>query len=205
MKKILTLAAALTAFTLAASAAQAQNLTGQATAQSGSLSSAGAIAGNNLTLNSPSDTEAKIKAAPGLGGLALGSGHPCAYSPSTAQISIIGGGAGYGAMKVDSACMLLLQSVVASDRRAYMAAIYMIAARDEDACKAMEAAGMIKCGEPEKEPRVSTSGSAVKPKARPALYTKCVKDGGKVKIAYTSAGRKNKSVAKQSCLTSLGY
>ena len=134
-------------FTFAlAQASYAQNLGAQAGSQSGAAAQAGAQ--NSVTFNSkvPDSTTARIEAAPSLGGLALGSGHPCAYSPSSAQFSIIGGGAGYGAMKVDSACMLLLQSVAAGDKRAYQAAMYMIAARDKEACRAMAAAGMIQCG-----------------------------------------------------------
>ncbi len=191
--------------------AQAQNLTGQASANSGSQSGALAQAGNNLTINSapiPTDTETKLKAAPGLGGLALGSGHPCAYSPSSAQFSIIGGGAGYGAMKVDSACMLLLQSVAAGDKRAYNAAMYMIAARDKEACKAMAAAGMIQCGDEGVTNQAVSSKVSTKnrvPAEAPALYSKCALEGNQIKIKYTAAGRKNKPVAAAACQRQLGY
>lgn len=87
---------------------------------------------------------AEVASAPSLGGLALGGGHPCAYSPATAQISIIGGGAGVGGMKVDSACMLMVMGA-AGDPKAYKAAQYMLAARDPDACAAMQAAGLVDC------------------------------------------------------------
>lgn len=196
-------------FTFAlAQASYAQNLGAQAGSQSGAAAQAGAQ--NSVTFNSkvPDSTTARIEAAPSLGGLALGSGHPCAYSPSSAQFSIIGGGAGYGAMKVDSACMLLLQSVAAGDKRAYQAAMYMIAARDKEACRAMAAAGMIQCGEKgavTSQAAPSKVSSKSRPQARPDMFTSCKMDGGQVKIKYTKFGRSNKAAANQACLTSLGY
>jgi hypothetical protein len=87
---------------------------------------------------------AEVSSAPSLGGLALGGGHPCAYSPATAQVSLIGGGAGIGGMKVDSACMLMVMGA-AGDAKAYKASQYIIATRDPIACRAMERAGMLDC------------------------------------------------------------
>lgn len=87
-------------------------------------------------------TYQEVATAPSLGGLALGGGHPCAYSPATAQVSIIGGGAGIGGSKVDSACMLMVMGA-AGDKQAYRAAQLMLAARDPDACIAMEQAGLV--------------------------------------------------------------
>jgi hypothetical protein len=89
-------------------------------------------------------TYQEVATAPSLGGLALGGGHPCAYSPATAQISIVGGGAGIGGSKVDSACMLMVMGA-AGDAKAYRAAQLMLAARDPAACAAMEAAGIVTC------------------------------------------------------------
>jgi hypothetical protein len=85
---------------------------------------------------------AEVSSAPSLGGLALGGGHPCAYSPATAQISIIGGGAGVGGMKVDSACMLMVMGAT-GDKAAYKAAQLVIAGRDPAACRAMETMGLV--------------------------------------------------------------
>ena len=109
----------------------------------------GAAAGaaiNNYGQKAGKDNKvyAEVSSAPSLGGLALGGGHPCAYSPATAQISIIGGGAGIGGMKVDSACMLMVMGA-AGDPKAYKASQYIIATRDPAACKAMEQAGMLDC------------------------------------------------------------
>lgn len=91
---------------------------------------------------------AEVASAPSLGGLALGGGHPCAYSPATAQVSIIGGGAGIGGMKVDSACMLMVMGAT-GDKAAYKAAQLVIAGRDKAACRAMESVGLVTgCDEP---------------------------------------------------------
>ena len=98
-------------------------------------------AGNSqsTTFNSPSDMN--IRNVPALGSLALGGGHPCAYSPATGQLSIFGGGIGVGGMKVDDACMLMVMGV--NDPRAKAAAEYMIAARSPDACAAMAMYGIV--------------------------------------------------------------
>lgn len=196
------LLAAAIAFTFAASAVQAQTLSAGATSSSGSLAAAGA--NNAITFNSkaPRNTEARIESAPSLGGLALGGGHPCAWSPATGQISIIGGGAGFGGMTIDSACLLLMQAIAAGDRRAYDAAMYMIAARDPDACEAMDAVGMIVCGKAEATP-VSTRNAA--PATAPVLYSKCALEGKQIKIRYTAAGRADKPAAAAACQRALGY
>lgn len=127
-------------------------------------------------------TYTELATAPSLGGLALGGGHPCAYSPATAQISIIGGGAGVGGMKVDSACMLMVMGA-AGDPKAYKAAQYMMAARDPAACKAMEAAGMVDCigkGEP-KTAKSSKGGDG----------GKCELTGKKLAFRVSSGGDRN--------------
>jgi hypothetical protein len=115
-------------------------------------------------------TYQEVATAPSLGGLALGGGHPCAYSPATAQISIIGGGAGIGGMKVDSACMLMVMGA-AGDPKAYKAAQLMLASRDPAACKAMEQAGLVDCVSRE-ERRVAKTTTAAS-----------TKDGGKCQLS----------------------
>jgi hypothetical protein len=146
-------------------------------------------------------SQARIENAPSLGGLALGGGHPCAYSPSTAQISVIGGGAGFGAMKVDSACMLMVMGA-AGDSRAYQASTYMIAARDPDACVAMRAAGMVAdCVE---------KGSILRPAPRPASsFSASTKSDVKASNCRydktTNTVTVKKGVDRQACLTALGF
>jgi hypothetical protein len=147
MKLFLALCAALA---LSAPAfAQSSNSEASSEASTNVEVATGAIAGsqiNNYGQKAGKDNKvyAEVAAAPSLGGLALGGGHPCAYSPATAQVSLIGGGAGIGGMKVDSACMLMVMGA-AGDPKAYKAAQLMLASRDPGACEAMEAAGMVNC------------------------------------------------------------
>lgn len=144
----------------------------------------GAAAGaaiNNYGQKPGSDnkTYQEVATAPSLGGLALGGGHPCAYSPATAQISIVGGGAGIGGSKVDSACMLMVMGA-AGDTKAYRAAQLMLAARDPAACRAMEAAGMVDCGD-KAEPKTTKAAKNVD-------GGKCVLTGRKLVFRVSSGG-----------------
>jgi len=162
-------------------------------------SSAGAQIINNGQLPGTDNTtysQARIENAPSLGGLALGGGHPCAYAPATGQISIIGGGAGFGGMKVDSACMLMVMGA-AGDARAYKASHYMIAARDPAACKAMAAAGMVTgC--------VEGGGGVLRPvrrvvavstKSDPSTGLRCELSDGKIMFKASSAAKRDAELA----------
>lgn len=146
---------------------------------------------------------AEVSSAPSLGGLSLGGSHPCAYSPATAQVSIIGGGAGIGGMKVDSACMLMVMGA-AGDPRAYKASHYMIAARDPLACRAMRDAGMIaatsECGNegggllrPRKDysAKAATTETASSKSANPGWGAKCDLQGRKLVFQPTSKAARN--------------
>jgi hypothetical protein len=138
---VMMLALAVAAF------AQSSNSEASSEASSEVEVTTGAIAGsqiNNYGQKAGKDNTvyAEVASAPSLGGLALGGGHPCAYSPATAQISVIGGGAGIGGSKVDSACMLMVMGA-AGDKQAYKAAQLMLAARDPGACLAMEQVGLV--------------------------------------------------------------
>lgn len=156
--------------------------------------STGAAAGaaiNNYGQKAGRDNRvyAEVATAPSLGGLALGGGHPCAYSPATAQISIIGGGAGIGGSKVDSACMLMVMGA-AGDPKAYKAAQLMLAARDPAACKAMEAAGMVDCVTAD-ERRLARSSLAASSKSGDGTGAKCQLTGKKLAFRPTSAAARN--------------
>lgn len=143
-------------------------------------------------------SQARIENAPSLGGLALGGGHPCAYSPTTAQVSIIGGGAGFGAMKVDSACMLMVMGA-AGDAKAYAAAQYMIAARDADACTAMQASGMISaCVRPGAQPAATVST-----KSGGGTGSKCQLSDGK--ILFRASAQSQRNAELEACKASLGF
>jgi hypothetical protein len=154
-------------------------------------------------------SEARLENAPSLGGLALGGGHPCSYSPATGQISIIGGGAGFGGMKVDSACMLMVMGA-GGDAQAHDAALYMLAARDPAACTAMEAMGMVTCAKKGTvlgipgAPAVSTKG-AVAPTG--VKVGKCAFDASTNTIAFkaiTGTGV-DKATQLAACKSSLGF
>jgi hypothetical protein len=160
--------------------------------------STGAIAGSQINsygqkAGKDNRTYQEVSAAPSLGGLALGGGHPCAYSPATAQISLIGGGAGIGGMKVDSACMLVVMGA-AGDPKAYKAAQYMLAARDPSACVAMRSAGMIadtsECGESAGFTRPRKDFSAPVAASSKGVNTgtgaKCEKVGNRITFRATS-------------------
>jgi hypothetical protein len=175
-------------------------------AQAGAISEGGysgvSIVNNGQVPGAAGTTysEARIENAPSLGGLALGGGHPCAYSKATGQISIIGGGAGFGGMTVDSACMLMVMGA-AGDKRAYVASHYMIASRDPAACKAMEAAGMVKCSSTKAAVAASTKSApgAIK-------VAGCRAEDGKVFFKPLPGSDANaKAEQKAACLTSLGY
>ena len=155
-------------------------------------------------INYPADTtveySGEIRSAPALGGLALGGGHPCAYSPVTGQLSIIGGGAGVGGMKVDSACMLMVMGY--GDARAKAAAEYMIAARDPAACNAMKAAGMV--ADCVGKGGTSTTSTKNAPAIAGATFKTCAYDAASNKLTVSKAGGATIQIAARDCKASLG-
>lgn len=191
---VLLIAVALT-LSLFSLAAFAQ--TSESTSVSGAVSDVdvrtGAAAGviiNNTGQKAGKDGRvyAEVATAPGLGGLALGGGHPCAFSPATAQVSIIGGGAGIGGSKVDSACMLMIMGA-AGDPKAYKAAQYMLASRDPAACKAMEAAGMVDCTTKAEARAAKKDFSAKSTKSASAVVTgRCDLNGKTLHFRPSSGG-----------------
>lgn len=183
--------------------AQSSNSTAVSGANSEVEVSTGAIAGsaiNNYGQKSGKDNRVynEVATAPSLGGLALGGGHPCAYSPATAQISIIGGGAGIGGSKVDSACMLMVMGA-AGDPKAYKAAQLMLAARDPAACVAMEAAGLVSGCATGKRARVTAAAAGT----NIGTGAKCIRAGRKITFQATSAAAQPAELA--ACKASFGY
>lgn len=164
----------------------------------------GAAAGVNITNNGQkagkdNTVYAEVSSAPSLGGLALGGGHPCAYSPATAQISIVGGGAGIGGSKVDSACMLMVMGA-AGDAKAYKAAQLMLAARDPAACTAMEAAGLVTC---EKRTGIAQRPAVTTPATKNAGWgAKCQLTGKTLAFQPTSTVARNSEL--QACKARYG-
>lgn len=208
MKFLLTLCAAL------ALSAPAFAQSSESTAISGANSevevSTGAIAGsaiNNYGQKAGKDNTvyAEVSSAPSLGGLALGGGHPCAYSQATAQVSIIGGGAGFGGMKVDSACMLMVMGAT-GDKAAYKAAQLVIAGRDKAACRAMESVGLVTGCEQERSGGIlgggrdfskpaATTETASSKGANTGWGAKCQLTGKKLAFQPTSAAARNAELA----------
>jgi hypothetical protein len=175
--------------------AQSSNSEASSEASSQVEVTTGAAAGaaiNNYGQKAGKDnrTYQEVATAPSLGGLALGGGHPCAYSPATAQISIIGGGAGIGGMKVDSACMLMVMGA-AGDQKAYKAAQLMLASRDPAACKAMEEAGLVNCITREDKKLAKTSTAA----SSKGDGGKCQLSGKKLAFRVSSGGDRDAELA----------
>lgn len=80
--------------------------------------------------------DSTIRNAPQVSAPSMSSGHPCAFTPASASISIIGGGIGAGGQTVDNACLLAQMGEKQS-------ALNMIAARDPAACRALVRSGRI--------------------------------------------------------------
>jgi hypothetical protein len=216
MKLFLTLCAALA---LSAPAfAQSSNSKSSSEASTNVEVATGAAAGasiNNYGQKAGKDNTvyAEVSSAPSLGGLALGGGHPCAYSPATAQVSLIGGGAGIGGMKVDSACMLMVMGAT-GDKAAYKAAQLVIAGRDKSACRAMETVGLVTgCDEPRRGGGVlgggrdwskpaATTETASSKGTSPGWGAKCQLTGKTLAFQPTSAAARNAEL--QACKARYG-
>jgi hypothetical protein len=202
MKIVLTICASLALLYAGPILAQSSSSVAGSAASSEVDVTTGAIAGsqiNNYGQKPGEDNRVyqEVATAPSLGGLALGGGHPCAYSPATFQVSVIGSGAGAGGMKVDSACMLMVMGA-AGDAKAYKAAQLMLAARDPAACSAMEAAGLVDCTTKE-ERRAAAKKDWSKPVAASSKSAgtntgwgaKCEKVGNTIKFRPTTQEARN--------------
>jgi hypothetical protein len=207
MKFLLTVCASVALLIAGPVLAQSSESTAISGANSEVEVSTGAIAGsqiNNYGQKAGKDNTvyAEVSSAPSLGGLSLGGGHPCAFSPATAQISVIGGGAGIGGMKVDSACMLMVMGAT-GDKAAYKAAQLVIAGRDKGACRAMEQVGLVTgCDEPRRGGGVlgggrdwskpaATAETASSKSANPGWGAKCDLQGRKLVFQPTSKPARN--------------
>lgn len=223
MKNIMKLAvvAVFTVALVPVASAQTNTATGVGQAQSSSGSQSGSQANNQIIFgDTPSETTSTLKTAPPVQAPSVfGGGHPCLAGKS-GGISVIGGGISYGQGDPEIVCMLM----VLGQPEAAIRALVMSNAR---ACEALNGVGYyrvgnqvvpFKCGEQRKiggvdtagvqarKTRVSTSGNANRPQERPKLFDRCyMRDDGKVGIIYTSTGRANKKIAKNACLSQLGY
>lgn len=208
------LSSALAQNAVSGSASAANNTANQVTA-SGAIASGGSVVMPQPLARQTiaQDGTATLKTAPSLGGLALGGGHPCALSPVTGQVSIIGGGLGYGGMKIDDACMLLIMAAANGDARAYTAATVLMAGRDNSTCQAMYQAGMVAdCQDrrgrstlkrPTQQPVSTSSRSAAAPIQ--LAYSKCEYNRASNRVTVRKARGFSSAVAKSQCLSSLGF
>lgn len=101
-----------------------------------------------------------VRNAPQVSAPSMSSGHPCAFTPASGSISIIGAGIGAGGQNIDDAC--LLAQIGERD-----AAVQMIAARDPAACRALLRAGRISnasyCGNGGQAPKEPQTKPATAP------------------------------------------
>lgn len=140
--------AASTAFATAGSNSPraTANAAAEAVSNSNSNSGAASIAtGGNVTFNTPGNQHIRtsgtttVRAAPQVVAPSMSSGHPCAFAPLSVGVSVIGFGGAFGGQRIDDACLLAQMQVRG-------AAISMIAARNPQACRALEMNGNIAPG-----------------------------------------------------------
>lgn len=122
------------------------NVNSASGAVANSQSTSGAVAqGGSVTFNTPASQRihqsgtTTIKSAPQVVAPSMSSGHPCAWSPLSVGISVIGFGGAIGGQRIDDACLLAQMQV-------RNAAMIMIAQRNPAACRALEAAGNLQAG-----------------------------------------------------------
>lgn len=128
---------------LVATGAQAQS-SGSASANTNSSLTSNTdartyIDGRTLIDQRGGDGDATLRTAPQVSAPSMSSGHPCAYTPASGGLSIIGAGISAGGQTVDDACLLAQMGDNAS-------AMHMIAARNPAACRALVAQGRIPRG-----------------------------------------------------------
>lgn len=177
------------------------------TAQSGSESNSSSAsnvqtqtqAASNVHIDqrAPGHQTQTLKNVPGVVAPSMSSGHPCAFSPVSGGIGIIGAGVSLGGMQIDDAC--LLAQMGHTD-----AATYMIAARNADACAALQAHGKVICGAAAPQAAAAPPAASPRPVAAAVQYLTCRKrDDGKIGMTYARGA--DKAVANAQCLRALGY
>ena len=137
------LAAPLSAQNATSGSASAANNTANQVTASGAIAAGGSVTNNFPVAPDKITTKSSgaIKNTPGLGGLALGGGHPCASSGLGIQGVMPGAGLGIGGQQIDDNCMLLIAAASSGDARYYQAFNVLTASQDMDTCNAMVAAG----------------------------------------------------------------
>ena len=171
----------------------AVNSASQAVANS--QSSSGAIAqGGSVTFNTPASQHIRnsgtttIRSAPQVVAPSMSSGHPCAYAPVSIGVSVVGFGGAFGGQRIDDACLLAQMQV-------RPAALSMIAARNPQACRALEATGYIAAGSCGGSRRVVYAAPAptrvARVQAAPARRVAAT-NGGNCRQVFATAGTTKK-------------
>ena len=202
MKTLLTSIAALA---LSAGFAVAQEASSQSGSASGVIANIQGAAGaaNTNTFTSPADTTVRYKGGyetvPGVVAPSFSSGHPCAYSPGSIGIAVLGAGASAGGQKIDDACLL-------GQMGHQQEALALIAARNPTACQALAATGKIAAescgGNPDRWNVRATGNTRVSTKApTPVAYSKCEFDGA-IRVAVKRGA--DQSLAISQCRATLG-
>lgn len=154
-----------------------------------------------------SNTDSTLRTAPQVSAPGMSNGHPCAYSPASVGISIIGGGIGAGGQKIDDACML-------AQMNERGAAISMIASRNPSACKSLRGQGRIPANQPcdDQERRqakrasqeaTTSSRSAPRTTVETIAYSKCEVSSRGIEVRVARGSTQAKAVA--ACKEHLGY
>lgn len=151
---------------------------------SGAQSGSASTAYSGIVQNSHGSREQALRTAPAVVAPGMSSGHPCAYAPASASLSVLGGGASAGGQVIDDACLL-------GQMGEKEAALGMIAARNSSACQQLRRAGRIGanslCTDEEKraaqkQARVSTRGTP------PIVCEKGMRGGKPVMLARYKPG-----------------
>lgn len=178
---------------LLASAAFAQTVSSGAASQSGSSATS---YNGGLVQNNHAAREQTIRSAPGVVAPGMSSGHPCAYAPASVGLSIIGGGVSAGGQTVDDACLLAQMGET-------NAALGMIAARNESACKQLRRAGRIGadslCSAEEKRNAARNKTAPTRTGSSPVTCERGIRNGKQVIVARYQPGQMTPEQAAEAC------
>lgn len=178
---------------LLAGPAVAQQLGANSNSQSGSISQSSI----NIQGSEAPPGHASSAIAPG-----MSSGHPCAWTPATFGISVVGAGISMGGQDIDDACMLGQMGLS-------QPAMLMIAARNMQACQALLQAGYVAACHDGRSGSSTTqvatrSTRTVDSNRGPAYGTICRWNQSRTQIEYSIASWASREQASADCRARLG-
>ncbi len=174
----------------------AQTAQSNATALNSSQSNSGAVAlsqgGSVYVAPAPSEVRSRtvventgdytVRTAPQVNAPSMSSGHPCAYAPVSASLSIIGGGVGAGGQRIDHGCMFMQAGLT-------QAGVIYYASQSVEACRAARQAGLIasssQCGH---ETRRTVTAAPNPARATSSVAASASIPAGSVSCERNSAG-----------------